>query len=87
MKKKTVLFGLGLDGKDGHKRITQGGDFLIYGGSKETHDHMVEKAQEFNEAVKRIGKQLGELSQKEYGKIIEKLGESKVHWVCPEDQE
>jgi hypothetical protein len=85
LKKKTLLFGLGLDGKDGHKRITQGEDFLIYGGSKETHEHMVEKAQKFNEAVKETGKALDKLSPKEYYKIVEKLGESKLHWLSPED--
>ncbi|HHT9119789.1 MAG TPA: hypothetical protein ACFYD3_04490 [Candidatus Hypogeohydataceae bacterium YC41] len=84
-KKAVVLFGLGLDGKDGHKRITKGEDFLIYGGSKETHEHMVEKAQEFKEAVKETGKQLGELSPMEYRGIIEKLGESNLNWLCPED--
>jgi uncharacterized protein YjlB len=84
MKKKTILFGLGLDAKDGHKRITKGEDFLIYGGSKETHEYMVEKAQEFKEAVKETGKQLGELSSMEYYKIIEKMGESKLNWLCPE---
>lgn len=85
MKKKTVLLGLGLDGKDGHKRITKGEDFLIYGGSEGTHQHMVEKAQEFNEAVKETGKPLSELSPKEYYTIIEKLGESKLNWLCPEE--
>ncbi len=85
MKKKTIILGLGLDCKDGHKRITKGEEFLVYGGSQETHEHMVEKAQEFNEAVKETGKSYSELSKKEYLKIIEKIGESKLHWLCPED--
>ncbi len=85
MKKKTVLLGLGLDCKDGHKRITRGEDFFIYGGYQETHEQMVEKAQEFNKAVKKTGKRLDELSPKEYYKIVENIGDSKLHWFCQED--
>jgi len=42
-KKKTkrgsgALLGLGLDNEDGHRRITTGKQFAIYGGSAETHE-------------------------------------------------
>ena len=36
-KKKAWLLGLGLDGKDGHTRITTGENFKLVGGSEETH--------------------------------------------------
>jgi len=43
-KKKACLLGLGLDGKDGHTRITTGENFKLVGGSEETHGVMQEKA-------------------------------------------
>ena len=41
---KSVLLGMGLDNKDGHVRATKGENFRLYGGSKETHERMQEKA-------------------------------------------
>jgi hypothetical protein len=38
------LIGLGLDNQDGHKRITQGEEFLLVGGSEETHERMQDGA-------------------------------------------
>jgi len=36
-KSKTVMLGVGLD-TDGHKRVTQGENFALVGGSKDTHE-------------------------------------------------
>ena len=41
---KAALLGLGLDGTDGHTRITTGKNFHLVGGSKETHEVMQETA-------------------------------------------
>lgn len=30
------MLGIGLDNKDGHKRITKGDNFMLVGGSEET---------------------------------------------------
>ncbi len=54
------FLGLGLDGEDGHQRITRTEDFLIYGGSKETHERMQETAIKFEEALEKRGKTLQE---------------------------
>ena len=35
--------GLGLDGEDGHRRVTRGKEFLLVGGSEETHERMQEE--------------------------------------------
>ena len=32
------LLGVGLDGDDGHSRVTRGRDFYLVGGSEETHE-------------------------------------------------
>jgi hypothetical protein len=64
--RKALLLGLGLDNKDNHKRVTQGDNFLLLGGSEETHGHMTEKAIKFNEKLKQRGKTLEEVSKDEF---------------------
>ncbi len=61
-----VLLGLGFDCKDGHVRITKGKNFRLYGGSKETHGIMQEKAIKFNEHLNKKRKSLNALSKKEF---------------------
>jgi release factor glutamine methyltransferase len=55
---KAVLLGVGLDNKDGHKRVTKGDNFFLVGGSEETHDKMAETAIKVNENLKIKGKRL-----------------------------
>jgi len=71
---KKVLLGLGFDCEDGHVRITKGKNFRLYGGSKETHDLMQEKAVKFNEHLIRKRKTLNNLSKKEFEDIAKKIG-------------
>lgn len=59
------LFGVGLDNKDGHKRVTQGEDFVLLGGSAETHERMVDTVVEVTEKLHREGRQLRDVSAKE----------------------
>ena len=63
---RTGVLGVGLDGKDGHKRVTQGDDFLLVGGSQETHERMQDMVVRMSEGVKRKGKTLRELSKDEF---------------------
>ena len=44
-----MMLGLGLDNRDGHKRITRGDNFCLVGGSEETHDRMTATAIQVNE--------------------------------------
>ena len=69
-KKYALLLGMGLDGKDGHRRITKGDNFCLVGGSEETHEKMTETAVKFNEKLSRRGKTLGELSRDEFTDMI-----------------
>ncbi len=73
-KRKSYLLGLGLDGKDGHRRVTRGHNFRLYGGSEETHSVMQEKAIKFNEELKKKGKSLDEVSGREFKDIAENIG-------------
>jgi len=67
------LLGLGLDG-DGHKRLTRGDNFVLMGGTEETHDVMTEKAIKINEKLAARGKQLEDVSKQEFEDIAHAVG-------------
>lgn len=60
------LLGVGLDGQDGHSRLTKGDDFLLVGGSAETHERMQELVVRMNERLKRKGRSIGDLTRREF---------------------
>jgi hypothetical protein len=72
--KNALLLGVGLDGKDGHTRVTRGENFQLVGGSEETHGVMQEKAIKLNEHLKRRGKTLDTVSHEEFHEIADKVG-------------
>ena len=74
MKDKSLLLGLGFDAKDGHKRITRGKNFYVFGGSKQTHQIMQGSCIKFNEELKRRHKSLNEISHREFYDIAHKIG-------------
>lgn len=65
------MIGVGLD-SDGHKRITTGKNFALFGGSEETHEVMTEKVIKINE--KLGGKSLDEISREEFDDIAGSVG-------------
>jgi len=72
-RKKAMMLGVGLD-DDGHKRVTQGENFALVGGSKETHEVMTEKAIKINEKLRERGKALEEVSREEFDDIAHSVG-------------
>ena len=66
------LMGVGLDNKDGHKRLTTGEKFVIVGGSDETHGRMTETVIKTFEQLKQRGKDISEVGRKELAEIIHK---------------
>ncbi len=60
--KRAGLLGVGLDNDDGHTRLTKAENFVLYGGSAETHGRMQETAIKVNEELKRRGKRLEDCS-------------------------
>lgn len=73
-KNKKILLGLGLDKeKEEQVRITKGDNFELYGGSKDTHEMMQEKAVRFNEELKKKKKDLNNISNTEFQEIAHKL--------------
>jgi hypothetical protein len=78
------MLGLGLD-SDGHKRVTTGPNFVLMGGSEETHEVMTEKAIKINEKLTAKGKQLEEVSHEEFDEIAHAVG-LKRHPAAPNSQ-
>jgi hypothetical protein len=68
--RQVALLGLALDAADGQKRITRGPNFLLAGGSRETHSFMQETAIKINERLTREGKQLADVSVNELRDIV-----------------
>lgn len=64
------LIGVGLDHKDGHKRITRAERFAIVGGSQETHARMTETVVKTFETLDRKGKTLETVEHHELKDII-----------------
>jgi hypothetical protein len=72
--KRAALLGLGLDGGDSEEtRITRGKNFLLYGGSPETHSEMQETAIKVNERLDRDGKRLDDIPPSELRDMIQEI--------------
>jgi hypothetical protein len=65
------LLGVGLDNRDGHKRITQAEQFSVVGGSEETHERMTETLVKTFEELGRRGKALGEVEAAELRDLLQ----------------
>jgi hypothetical protein len=72
-RRKALMLGVGLD-TDGHKRLTAGPNFILAGGTQETHEVMTEKAIKINEKLAAKGKQLEEVSHEEFDEIAHSVG-------------
>ena len=66
------LLGVGLDHADGHKRVTTGEQFVLVGGSAETHERMTETTVKTFEELKRRDKRLETVDRRELAEIIHK---------------
>jgi hypothetical protein len=64
------LLGLAFDAKDGHKRITRGQNFLLAGGSEETHGLMRETILRVNAQLDERGLELADVSPDELRDLL-----------------
>ncbi len=67
---QAALLGLAFDAEDGHKRLTRGDNFVLFGGSQETHAVMQETAIKVNEQLTSRGKRLEDVSPRELRDIF-----------------
>ena len=73
--RKALFLGVGLDGDDGHRRITRGRETLLVGGSKETHEQMQERAVRLREELDKRGMRLADVrSADELREIADRAG-------------
>ncbi|MGC4005902.1 MAG: hypothetical protein QM811_23395 [Pirellulales bacterium] len=70
---KAGMLGIGFDAEDGHKRLTRGDNFLLLGGSQETHEVMQETAVKINEKLAQKGKRLEDASPQEIRDIVQDI--------------
>jgi hypothetical protein len=70
---KGALVGLAFDAQDGHKRLTRGENFVLCGGSQETHELMQETAVKVNEHLERRGRRMSDLTVGELREICESV--------------
>lgn len=70
---RAAMLGLAFDADDGHKRITRGPNFLLFGGSHETHGVMQETAVKINEHLDRKGKSLADVSTEELRDVVNEV--------------
>lgn len=74
--KSAALLGLAFDNRDGHTRLTRGENFVLYGGSQETHAVMQETAVKINERLDQRGKRLEDVSLGELREICRDVTDS-----------
>jgi hypothetical protein len=75
-RKSAALIGLGLDNEDGHTRVTRGRNYLLWGGSRQTHAVLQETAVKVNERLDQRGKRLEDVSIGELRDICREARES-----------
>ena len=68
-RRKAALLGLAPEADDGQTRITKGDNFVLYGGSQETHAVMQETAVKINERLDGRGQRLEDVSVRELSQI------------------
>ncbi len=69
------MFGVGLDNTDGHQRITRSEEFLLLGGSQETHQHMQDMAIRFGAWLRERGQRLQDASVDEVVDLLHKAAD------------
>lgn len=69
------VVGIGLDAVDGHKRMTRGKDFMLAGGSEETHARMQETMIKVTEKLDDRGKRIRDAAPEELRDLIEEAAD------------
>lgn len=65
------LLGLAFDAADGHKRITRGKDFLLAGGSEETHGLMRSTIIKVTERLDERGLNLADITVDDLRELLD----------------
>ena len=74
--KSAAILGLAFDNEDGHTRLTRGKNFVLLGGSQDTHAVMQETAIKVNERLDKAGKRLEDVPVRELRKVFREVSEA-----------
>jgi hypothetical protein len=74
--KSAAILGLAFDNEDGHTRLTRGKNFVLLGGSQDTHAVMQETAIKVNERLDKSGTRLEDVPIGELRKVFREVSES-----------
>jgi len=74
--KSAAILGLAFDNDDGHTRLTRGKNFVLVGGSQDTHAVMQETAIKVNERLDKRGTRLEDIPIPELRKVFREVSES-----------
>jgi len=75
--RRRLLLGLGLDNKDGHTRVTRSDDYVLLGGSEETHERMQDDVERFRHSLEKLGTDLHRASKEELREAAHRSGLAK----------
>ena len=70
---KRILMGIGLD-KDGHTRVTKGEEYVLLGGSEDTHGKMQDGVERFRDTLKKMGTSLQRATSEEMHEAAHESG-------------
>lgn len=68
-----LLMGFGLD-SDGHARVTRGEDYVLLGGSENTHGRMQDEVERFRDVLQQMGTDLQRASTDEVAEAAHESG-------------
>jgi hypothetical protein len=71
------FLGIGFDADDGHKRVTTGENFMLVGGSEDTHDRMIDTATHVNGELRKRGKTIAEAEVEEVVDLFREASEKR----------
>jgi len=79
---RATLIGLGLDGQDSLNRLITGDDFLLVGGSEQTHADMVETMLRLEGELERLNRRLADLTPSELADIAWRIDSPELHEIA-----
>lgn len=83
--KSAAILGLAFDNDDGHTRLTRGKNFVLLGGSQDTHAAMQETAIKVNERLDQSGRRLEDVPVGELRKLFREVTGSIGHDPGPSE--
>ncbi len=79
---RAAIVGLGMQSDDGQHRIITGEQYLLVGGSAESHAEMVETVLRLESELDRLGRGLGEMTPDQLAEIAWRIDSPELHQIA-----